>query len=292
MIKHTWSLPVLSLVFFLPIALASAQTSGSIGFTYTQDQIFISQAQGSQVANIQLYGWGTYWPFPEGKSGEYDGGETIERRIQQAVKDGQSIVLTCATAPSIYRQSGKPWNMEECVKPDMEDQYALRCAQVVQRWPQITRVQVWNELKGYWDTRDNRWDYVAYTRFYNKVYHAVKAVRPDLLVGGGYVVMSPKGYFDKPYAGVLMDTRAVDALQYWIAHADGYDAVCLDGQFEPDSFLKVTSLVRNLTHDKPIWWAEYYGKNVQDMRATRVLFSRNQHPGDMALWWAETRFPW
>jgi hypothetical protein len=274
----------------------SKELHGLIGFTYTQDNIFIAHSQGSDAANIQIYGWGTVWPFPEGGAGEHDNGETVEKRIKQAVNDGQKVVLTCATAPSNYRLSNKPWNMEERVKTDMEDQYATRCAEAVKRWPDVSRVQVWNELKGYWNPQANRWDYKGYTRFYDKVYQAVRAARPDILIGGGYVILRRQGRgFDKLYNGVLLDSRGVDALQYWITHAAGYDAVCVDGGLAPDDYLKVTSFVRKLANDKPIWWSEYYGKHehdVHDMRVTRELFSRNLHSDDMALWWAGSSYPW
>jgi hypothetical protein len=290
------------LFFLLPIALILAFGSawggetgsqGLIGFTYTQDNIFISSKEGSHIANIQIYGWGNYWPFPESGS-ESDNGAVIDKRIKQALNDGQEVMLTCATAPSIYRKSGKPWNMEERVMNSMEDQYAQRCAQAVLRWPQIRRVQVWNELKGYWlRPPANRWDYEGYTRFYNKVYHAVKSARSDVMVGGGYVALRAKGFrFDQPYDGVIIDSRSMDAIKYWIAHADGYDAICLDGQFPPEDFLKVTRMFRRMAPGKPIWWAEFYGDNSLDMREARHLIERDQHPGDIALWWAEKRFAW
>jgi hypothetical protein len=264
------------------------------GFTYTQDRLFVSHSQGSQVANIHIYGWGALWPFSEGQAGEYDSGSSIEQRIRQATADGQQVVLTCATAPSIYRASGRPWNMEERVKDDMEDRYATRCAEAVQRWPQIGRVQVWNEFKGYWDTKNNRWGYENYTRFYNKVYAAVKAVRHNVLVGGGYIVLTPRfpGYA-KDYNGVFVEPRSMAALQYWITHAHGYDAVCLDGKFAPEDFLKLSAFFRQLTGGRPVWWSEYYGRNgVDDMRAARMLFAKDHHPGDMALWWDATALPW
>jgi hypothetical protein len=273
----------------------AAGHQGLSGFTYTNDKIFISRAQGSDIANIHIYGWGSLWPFPEGQEREHDDGKIIEQRILQAAKDGQQIVLTCATAPSNYRQSGKPWQMEERVLENMEDQYAAHCAATVRRWPQITRVQVWNELKGYWDKNENRWDYEGYTRFYNKVYDAVKAARPDVLVGGGYAVITARHpHFSRDYNGVSLDTRAVDALQYWLQHAKGYDAICLDANFDdPADFVKAAAFFRDLAHNKPVWWSEYYGRdNIETMHKARQLIEQSQKPGDIALWWASNRFPW
>ncbi len=271
----------------------SASGQGLIGFSYTQDRIFISRAQGSQIANIHLYGWGSLWPFPEGKTGEFDDGQTIGHRVREATQDGQQVMLTCATAPSDYRASGQPWNMEERVMTEAEDQYARRCAEAVKRWPEISRVQVWNELKGYWSKERNRWDYESYTRFYNKVYSAVKAARPEVLVGGGYAVISPLGRgFDKEFPGFSADSRGMEAMLYWLQHAAGYDAICLDGQQSAAAIVRITEYFRQRGGGKPIWWAEYYGSSPEEMREVRSAVAKHQEPGDVALWWAESRFPW
>jgi hypothetical protein len=289
----------LTLLIFLIVETISAGGSatidhhGLVGFTYTQDDFFVSRAQGSQIANIQIYGWGTLWPYSEGTEKEHDNGAVLDGRVRRSIADGQEVVLTCATAPSTYRKSGRPWNMQERVLNSMEEQYAMRCAQTVSRWRQITRVQVWNELKGYWlGPPENRWDYEGYTRFYNKVYHAVKAARPDVLVGGGYAVLTggKHPYFDKQYDGVLIDSRAMDAMQYWVRYADGFDAICLDGTFAPNNFVKVTAYFRKLVPGKPIWWSEFYSDDNADMREAMRLIVDDQQPGDVALWWEEKRF--
>jgi len=268
-------------------------TKGLMGFSYTQDNIFISHTEGSSIANIPIYGWGSFWPFSEAGK-ESDNGDKIDKRVKQAIADGQEVVLTCATAPAMYRASGKPWNMEERVMDSMEDQYAHRCAEAVVRWPQITRVQVWNELKGYWLMPPaNRWDYEGYTRFYNKVYDAIKAVRPEVKVGGGYAALNAeRPYFVKKYDGVPIDFRAMDAMIYWLGHAKGYDAVCLDGSLSPEAFPVVADMFRKLSHNKPIWWAEFYSGNPAHMHEARELIRKNMQSGDIALWWAADAFEW
>lgn len=287
------SIAALFLSAQMPDSTPSQYRKGLVGFTYTQDHIFISLAQGSDIANIHLYGWGALWPFAEGEKGEFDNGESIDERIQQATADGQEVMLTCAVAPSNYRASAQPWNMEERVLPEHEDRYAQRCAEAVQRWPQITRVQVWNELKGYWSEPKNRWDHEGYTRFYNKVYSAVKAVRPDVLVGGGYAVMSALGRgFDREYAGVTVDYRGMEAMLYWLKHAKGFDAICLDGQHTPEDFIALTHYFRILAPNKPIWWSEYYATSLDNMYAARNAIAHNQREGDISLWWAASAFPW
>ena len=53
---------------------------------------------------------------------------------------------------------------------------------------------MWNELKGFWNARLNRWDYEAYTAFYNTVYDALKAYDPTLHVLFGDADLGLKKY--------------------------------------------------------------------------------------------------
>ena len=201
-------------------------------------------------------------------------------------------MLSCATAPSNYRASHKPWNMQERVTEDMEDRFASHCADAVKRWG-FKRVQVWNELKGYWKAgKAHRWGYEDYTRFYNKVYHAVKSGNPDAQVGGGYIALGERGVTEDIGDGVKIEKPALDALRYWLAHADGHDAVCVDALRRPEDFIIITHYLRKLAPETPIWWSEYYSDSSTDMRAARDAIARDQRPGDVALWWAERRFNW
>jgi hypothetical protein len=130
---------------------------------------------------------------------------------------------------------------------------------------------------------------------YNKVYDAIKAVRPDALVGGPYasmttygkpvrgkpsVISGPYGYFDQ---GML------DAVSYWLAHKVGADFLAVDGSTQVaksnDSSLMtpaassvqyaaVDAWLRSQT-SLPIWWMESHiqpesGWTVQQAAAARI----------------------
>lgn len=280
------------LVGLSTVSFLEAQEEAQYGFSWTQEDIFISKSEGSDLVNIHMYGWGSLWPFPDGQEGEFDDGSILDSRINRAVADGQDVMITIATAPSIYRASGEPWNLEEKVSPEHEDAYVERVKEFLINREAIKYVQVWNEFKGFWNSELNRWDYEAYTTFYNKVYEAVKEVREDVLVGGGYVAIRERGFgFDAMYNDVLVDHRDIDAMIYWMENATGFDAVCIDGDFAPGSYSKLTTYLKSLdeSKDKPIWWSEFYNASGT-MQEVATDISSNLEPGDKSLWWAEERF--
>ena len=94
---------------------------------------------------------------------------------------------------------------------------------------------VWNELKGFYDDAENRWDYEGYTALYNEVYKAVKAVRPDVQVGGPYAVITSLDPGQADGSGELKgdwgvaDQRSLDVVDYWLKNNVGADFIALDG---------------------------------------------------------------
>ena len=278
--------------FLLTPLILSGQEPAQFGFSWTQDNIFISKTEGSDLANIHLYGWGSLWPFPDGQPGEFDDGSIIDGRINAAVADGQDVMITIATAPSNFRASGEPWNLEEKVSPEHEDAYIQRVKEFLKDRMDVQYVQVWNEFKGYWNAEENRWDFEAYTKFYNKVFAGVKEVREDILVGGGYVAIRERGFdWDQLYNGVKVDSRDMDAMFYWMENAVGFDAVCIDGDFSPESYPKLTEYLKSLeaSKGKPIWWSEFYAVDAT-MQECAIAIASNLEPGDKSIWWAEQRF--
>jgi hypothetical protein len=136
---------------------------------------------------------------------------------------------------------------------------------------------VWNEMKGFYDEERNRWDTETYSDLYNRVYTAVKEVRPDALLGGPYVVFDTWSSVESashPSAlsgdwGVV-DQRALDAVDEWLDLAVGADFIAIDASsgtrdrglitsdFAATEALGViTRWVRSRT-DLPVWWAEIY----------------------------------
>ena len=136
-------------------------------------------------------GFGTLNPEPA--PGKYDW-ESLDRRMRLTDETGGRVTLTLCCAPD-WMKGGAPgttdWTrLEDDPLPEHFADFAALAAAAVQRYPQVERVLVWNELKGFYRTDLNRWDQEGYTALYNAVYRAVKAVRPDVQVGGPYVVLA------------------------------------------------------------------------------------------------------
>ena len=282
----------------------SEEPKGKVGFTWTQDNIMIPSKSKSEVANIHMYGWGSLWPFiDDAPRSEADSGEILKSRIEKASKDGQEVMITACCAPSTFSTTGKAWDLDSSrVRDDKERLYANRVAEFVSKYPQVKYVQVWNELKGYWDTEHNTWDAESYTRFYNKVYKAVKARRPNVKVSGGYVVFSANSSSSNNalYNGVNIDKRSVEALQYWLDHAHGFDAISLDAFVAPKDFPKIMEYVRKMQRakDKPIWWAEFYNRpsaaspftSAGNPYGVAKEIIPSMKKDDILLYWAERKF--
>ncbi len=124
------------------------------------------------------------------------------------------------------------------VDPWFEDDFAFMAAAVAERYPDVKTFQVWNEMKGYYLSSQNHWDYEQYTSLYNKVYTAVKAVRPDAKLGGPYVVMSSwssSSAASHPATNPacqgswgIFDQRDIDVIDYWLDHKTGADYIVID----------------------------------------------------------------
>jgi hypothetical protein len=215
---------------------------------------------------------------PEPSPGDHDWG-SLDRRMQLTEDTGGRTVLTACCAPDWMKggEAGKTdWSRLED-NPDRAhfDAFAELTAEAVERYPQIERVLVWNELKGFYHQEDNRWDYEAYTEMYNKVYTAVKAVRPDVQVGGPYVVLISLDPGEPDSSDVsgpwgVADQRTLDVVDYWLRNNVGADFVAVDGSTKTrqdtwpatvtegaQKYADLTRWIRART-DLPVWWAEFY----------------------------------
>lgn len=259
-----------------------------LGVTHTQDSLDDTEPgearqrgvdilAGSGVwQNHHLMGFGTLNPEPS--PGEYDWG-SLDRRMQLTEDTGARSVLTLCCAPD-WMKGGEPgetdWSrLEESPDGDHFDDFAALAAAAVLRYPQVERVLVWNELKGFYRDSLNRWDYEGYTNLYNKVYDAVKEARPDVQVGGPYPVLTSLEP-DSPDSSELRgdwgvaDQRALDIIEYWLANNAGADFIAVDGSTATrdgtmreridvgaQKFADLNAWLRGRT-PLPIWWAEFY----------------------------------
>jgi Beta-galactosidase len=259
-----------------------------LGVTHTQDSLGSHEpdearergirilADGGIWQNHHLMGFGTSNPEPA--PGEYDW-ETLDRRMELTEQTGARTVLTACCAPDWMKggDAGETdWTrLEDDPEPEHFGDYANLVAAAVERYPQIERVLVWNELKGFYHREDNRWDYEGYTDLYNQIYTAVKAVRSDVQVGGPYVVLTSldPGSTDASDVGGawgVADQRALDVIDYWLDNNVGAEFLAVDASTStrqdttPDTvtdgaqkYADLDAWLRERT-TLPIWWAEFY----------------------------------
>ena len=211
-------------------------TPMQLGVTHTQDSLNSSEpadarARGTAILsnggaiwqNVHLMGFGTLNPEPS--PGEYDW-SSLDTRMQLVKDTGGKTVLTLCCSPDWMKggpEGATDWDkLERAPLPEHFEDFAKLAAATVQRYPQVQRVLVWNELKGFYNDDQNRWDYEGYTALYNDVYKAVKAVRPDVQIGGPYAVITsldPGQPDSSSLQGTwgVADQRSLDILDYWLA---------------------------------------------------------------------------
>ncbi|MBA9007370.1 GH39 family glycosyl hydrolase [Thermomonospora cellulosilytica] len=254
------------------------------GFTHTDRSADVgpssdvaAQAISRQpmIQNQHIMGWGA--DNPEPAPGRYDFA-SLDRRIDYIRRTGGIPVITLCCAPDWMkggRKGDTDWSrLEVAPRPEHYDDFARLAATVARRYPDVRYFAVWNEMKGFFDPRRGRWNHEGYTRLYNLVYDALKAVNPENKVGGPYVPMYSHVGGDLgsklrgPWGSV--DQIALDAVEYWLAHKRGADFITVDGPTASDDrdvypdevtaldkFVVINRWLRSKT-DLPIWWNEYY----------------------------------
>lgn len=230
---------------------------------------------GVPVQAVSLMGWGAGNPEPS--PGVYDW-TSLDAEVAAVVAVGAEPVLELAGAPDWLKggpAGSTDWTRLEVAPTDVAG-FAQLAAVAAARYPQVRRFVVWNEFKGMWDSARNRFDLARYENLFDAVARAVRAVRPDALLGGPYVpvqVWSSAATMSNPSAlagpwGVV-DQRALDALAGFLAHG-GADFLVVDGWLgtvdrgqitDPTTgaavFGAVTSWIRSRT-SLPVWWAELH----------------------------------
>lgn len=278
------------------------------GATYSQPTL--PAVKQYKVQAVPFYGWGTALGAVDARIGEMAG--------------ASYRVLTACSAPANMKPSGQgdtQTGLEDRVALGSHQAYADLIAATVLRNPSLTHVQVWNEYKGYWSSQKNRWNYEEETDLYNRVYRAVKAVRPSVQVGGPYIAFTkwlPGTGSNKAADASLnglwgdADQRDFDVLDYFFRNAAGFDFVTVDANLgcrpyqangslsdAPGSalqaagfFAAVAKWVRGKGVNAPVWWSECYPYARGQVLWSQVAASLTSVPGEHVLmWWAESPYP-
>ncbi len=275
---------------------ASAGVSNlQAGATMTENSKALSTDDGKKILqsslgmiNVQIMGWGAENPEPSPGNYNWD---SLDARVKIMLDSGATPMLTFCGAPDWMKggdAGSTNWdNLDTAPLPAHYDDFAKLAQQIAKRYPQVRNFQVWNEMKGFYSDAENRWDYEGYTTMYNKVYDAVKAVRPDARIGGPYVVVSSTAdYATAAPAEDAIDSKAMDVITYWLAHKHGADFIIVDGgpgtkdkvtssgvkdefaagQFftDVDNWIRKQPGAENL----PIGWAEWYPGSSQNWNNT------------------------
>ena len=223
----------------------------------------------------------------------------IDFRIGKLVANGNAIAVTIGLTPAwmttddlTYNGQNEPVS-QQLVAPTVANFPSI--ATLVTRFlnhqrndlaptgvNKIERMQLWNELKGFWSTSLNRYRYEDYndpsgnppgaTALYNDCWTAVQTFNAGLGAGemkvkmGGLYIPTPTNQGPVPKAGAAnrlylsngayVDTRSLDALLYWRDHAKGFDFVCLDGcnKYPQD----VMAWMDVQFPGVPVQWNEFY----------------------------------
>ncbi|MHA7111667.1 fibronectin type III domain-containing protein [Sunxiuqinia elliptica] len=237
--------------------------------------------------NQHIMGWGPGNPWPDSTVVDPANWNwsVLDDRIN-LIRDtnGEAVITLCACptwmhTPSMNGQTD--WSkIEEAPTPDHYDDFAHLCAEVARRYPDVKYFQIWNELKGFFDGSLNRWGYETFTDMYNMVYDSLKAVNPNLLIGGPYVPMDTWSTANISHpsnlSGVygVFDQRALDVISYWLQNKNGGDFITVDGGNDnkdgvwntdafkaSQKFVDLINWVRQQPGGStlPVWWSEWYG---------------------------------
>jgi hypothetical protein len=188
------------------------------------------------LEDVPIMGWGV--GSPEVSPGVFDFSQ-IAKRIAFIESTGGVPVITLCGAPSWMTggQAGTTdWSqLEAAPLPQYYPDFAQLSAAIASAFPEVKYFVVWKEMAGFWNGSTNSWDAVGYTTMYDDVYRAIKAARPDALVGGPYVALQSRS--DPPNPGQPSPTgswgtirpQALSLVTYWLAHAVGADFLAVDG---------------------------------------------------------------
>jgi hypothetical protein len=197
----------------------------------------VAQSMAGSFEDVPIMGWGV--DSPEPSPGIFDFSQ-IAARVAFVQSTGGIPVITLCAAPD-WMKGGQPgvtdWSQIDVAPvPQHYQDFATLSAAIAKAFPQVKYFVVWNEMKGFWDQSTNSWNAAGYTSLYNDAFGAIKAVRPDALVGGPYVSMEssagPSTSSPATPSGPWghLDPTSLAAVSYWLAHKIGADFIAVDGR--------------------------------------------------------------
>ncbi|MEV0588357.1 xylan 1,4-beta-xylosidase [Nonomuraea sp. NPDC050310] len=259
--------------------LTHTQTSGNNGDDRLLSGSSATLSRVPMLQNQHIMGFGV--GNPEEVPGQLNF-EDLDSRMRLMDRSGGLPIITLCCAPDWMK--GGPAGQTSWQKEHLEaaperkhfDDFAKLSAAVAKRYDHVKYFMVWNELKGFWPDHSQPPDIEGYTELYNKVYDAVKAVRPDALIGGPYIgfhsIRSDGGNASSLRGDWgAVDQLVLDAFDYWNKNKRGADFIVIDGasvtddhKVQPDAFGAtakfgdVTRWLREKTGNLPVWWSEFY----------------------------------
>ena len=120
---------------------------------------------GNCLQNQYVMGFGADNPEPSPGVFNFS---TLDARLALIRQTGGTPVITLCCSPD-WMKGGDAgttdWSrIDAALLPEHFDDFAAFARKVAQRYPDVRHYQVWSELKGFWSTSLNRWDYEGYTR--------------------------------------------------------------------------------------------------------------------------------
>ena len=286
--------------------------------------------QSTQYINMPIMGWGLPDPWPDPSTSAPTDWSTLDARVKLAVNLGKTPILTLAIAPwwmkGKYEGHGKTTQLtiadewqdiayNSRILDNKMDAWTQLVQDVAERYMQppynVRHFQVWNELKGYFNSDTNKYDFTispgqpnqpnakhGYTYMYNQVYKTLMNVatsqhilQQEVKIGGPYVFadiwsnqnQSDPSNVSKPYG--VFDQRPLDVLRYWLQHKVGAGFITFDASLEDRDNMKILN-------QKPFVAASLFADMVTWIRSLdpRLYPGSTTLPINLSEWfsWTET----
>ncbi|MBL8992019.1 MAG: hypothetical protein JNM63_01680 [Spirochaetia bacterium] len=244
--------------------------------------------------NQHIMGWGVGNPNPSPDVYDF---AALDKRVALMRSMGAEIVITLCAAPDWMKglpEGATDWSkIEKAPLPEHYADFAKLSAKIAQRFPDVKYFQVWNEMKGFYISGKVKWDAPNYTKFYNLVYDALKAVNPKIQVGGLYLILEGTGSKKSEageYAEEPLIERDANAIRHWVANMKGADFICFDRslaawhdplrpKYTAEDLLPLTGLTAKVVRevkamtDLPIWFSEYYALPTLELDVQNAALS-------------------